>query len=85
MISRISRCTGTNEITNLKGDNYMKVRFSVGMNMQGADFEEVFSLEDLGIDENQSPEELEKDLGEAYNEWAWEHLTGGFELEEDSE
>lgn len=59
-----------------------KVHFSVNMNTQGAHREKTFTFEELNIDENLTGDELDTALGEAYNEWVWDHLNGGFEIVE---
>ncbi|MGY3186464.1 DUF7167 family protein [Lysinibacillus sp. TE18511] len=56
-----------------------KVHFSVSMNVQGAYKERTYTFEELGIDETPA-EELEEAIGEAYNEWVWDQLSGGFEV-----
>lgn len=48
-----------------------KVKFSVSTGFAGSEIEEEFTLEELGIDEDEyeSEEELNKDINEAYEEW----------------
>lgn len=57
-----------------------KVKFSVSTGYVGSKREEEFTLEELGIIEEdyETEEELENDINEAYNDWMQENINAGW-------
>lgn len=62
-----------------------KVRFSVGIGIANAEREEVFTLSELGIteDDYQTEEELQALLDEELNQWMNEFLDSAAILEDE--
>ncbi|MGE7840673.1 DUF7167 family protein [Lysinibacillus sp. NPDC093712] len=61
-----------------------KVTFSVSTGYVGSRREETYKLEDLGIIESEyeTEQELEKAVGEAYEEWIWESIDSTWYFED---
>ncbi|QIC46225.1 hypothetical protein GAG94_03240 [Lysinibacillus sphaericus] len=61
-----------------------KVTFSVSTGYVGSRREETYKLEDLGIIESEyeTEQELEKAIGEAYEEWVWENTDSTWYFED---
>jgi len=57
----------------------IKVRFSMNMGTQTCSVEEVFTLKELGYDDNK--DEMEKFLDEKWKVWAMDKLDGGYDWE----
>jgi hypothetical protein len=64
-----------------------KVKFRLSIGYVGCDREEWFTLDQLGIDEDdyETEEELREVLDDALVEWQNDHIMGGFDLEEEDE
>jgi len=61
-----------------------KVKFSLSIGIANADQEEVFTLDQLGIydDDYETEEELLALLEEEWNRWKNEYVDGGISLED---
>ncbi len=59
------------------------VTFSVSTGYVGSEKEEVFTLEELGIDESMPQEEIEEELREAFENWLWEAIDTNYYINED--
>lgn len=61
-----------------------KVIFSLGIGFANANREETFTLDQLGIteDDYDTQEELDSILEEELKNWTYEHIDSGFEMEE---
>jgi hypothetical protein len=64
--------------------NERKVRFSLGIGIANAEQEEVFTLDQLGISDEdyETEEELQALLEEEWNRWKNEYVDGGISFED---
>lgn len=57
------------------------VTFSVSTKYPGSRVEEIFTLDQLGIDENLTDEELEKEVEETYQDWVWDNIDSSWSID----
>jgi len=63
------------------------ITFSFSTEYEGSGEEEVFTFEELGIDENMKDKEIEKVLDKLFHDWVWDkfNISGGIIITKDKD
>ena len=56
----------------------VKVKFTLGIGFAGATHEEKIEFE---FEDAANQDEIEKELEEAWQDWAWNYIDGGWEIQ----
>lgn len=58
------------------------VKFTVGTSIVGSGISE---QKEILVDKNATEEEIEGEIGQAFNEWVWDHINAEWEIEGEGE